>query len=79
VEAKVGDVIHFVTDGVTQHNVNFPAADNPAGAQIPATASAYLSAGGTYDVPVTMAPGTYKFQCDPHAAMGMKGTLTVTQ
>jgi plastocyanin len=78
VEAKVGDVIHFTTDGVTQHNVDFVAADNPSGAQLPA-ASPYLSAGGTYDVPVTMAAGTYKFQCDPHAAMGMKGTLTVTQ
>jgi plastocyanin len=78
ITAKVGDVLHFTTDGVTQHNVDFPAPDNPAGAQLPAV-SGYLSAGGSHDVPVTMAPGTYHFQCDPHAPMGMKGVLTVTQ
>ncbi|MDB4948611.1 MAG: blue-copper protein [Gemmatimonadetes bacterium] len=78
ITAKVGDVLHFTTDGVTQHNVDFPAADNPAGVQLPAP-SAYLAAGGSYDVPVTMAAGTYHFQCDPHAPMGMKGVLTVTQ
>jgi plastocyanin len=76
ITAKQGDVLHFVTDGVTQHNVDFIATDNPAGAQLPPP-SPYLAAGQTHDVPITMAPGTYHFQCDPHAPMGMKGTLTV--
>ena len=76
ITAHQGDVIHFVTDGVTQHNVDFPAAENPSGAQLPQV-SPYLAAGQTHDVQVSMAPGTYHFQCDPHAAMGMKGTLTV--
>jgi plastocyanin len=76
ITAHPGDVLHFVTDGVTQHNVDFLATDNPAGAQLPQV-SGYLSAGQSHDVQVTMAPGTYHFQCDPHAAMGMKGTLTV--
>jgi len=26
---------------------------------------------------VHLAPGTYYFQCDPHAALGMKGHLIV--
>jgi plastocyanin len=33
--------------------------------------------GQSIDVPVTMGVGEYTFQCDPHAMMGMKGTLTV--
>ena len=27
---------------------------------------------------VTLKKGTYTYQCDPHAAMGMKGTIKVT-
>jgi plastocyanin len=26
---------------------------------------------------VTFAPGSYYFQCDPHAALGMKGRVKV--
>ena len=29
-------------------------------------------------VTVTLEPGTYTYQCDPHAATGMKGTFEVT-
>jgi plastocyanin len=28
---------------------------------------------------VDLPAGDYKFQCDPHAALGMVGTLTVTE
>ena len=28
---------------------------------------------------VRLAPGTYTYQCDPHAAAGMKGTFRVTR
>jgi plastocyanin len=28
---------------------------------------------------VTLKPGTYTYQCDPHAAAGMKGTFRVTR
>jgi len=31
----------------------------------------------TYDLPVSLAPGRYYFQCDPHALLGMKGHLNV--
>ena len=33
---------------------------------------------GEKSVTVTLQPGTYTFQCDPHAAGGMKGTFTVS-
>ena len=33
---------------------------------------------GTQKWSVTLAPGTYRYQCDPHATM-MKGALTVTE
>lgn len=74
---KKGDRIHFVTDGGAQHNVSFPAAENPAGAALPPVGPYLTSPGQTYDMDVTMDPGTYTFQCDPHAAMGMKGKLIV--
>lgn len=33
---------------------------------------------GTFTVMVTLRPGTYTYQCDPHADQGMKGTFRVT-
>jgi plastocyanin len=33
---------------------------------------------GEKTVTVTLQPGTYTYQCDPHAASGMKGTFEVT-
>ena len=33
--------------------------------------------GQTLDIPVNFAAGKYYFQCDPHAALGMKGHLEV--
>ena len=33
---------------------------------------------GEKSVTVTLEPGTYTYQCDPHVANGMKGTFTVT-
>jgi len=33
--------------------------------------------GQTVDIPVNFEPGKYYFQCDPHAALGMKGHLEV--
>jgi plastocyanin len=76
VTAKPGDVLHFVTDGATAHNVNFSAV-NPGVTGMPAPSTYLLTADQAVDVPVTFAPGTYNFQCDPHVATGMKGVLTV--
>lgn len=33
---------------------------------------------GTKTVTITLKKGTYTFQCDPHAAAGMKGTFKVS-
>lgn len=78
VTANPGDVLRFVNvDNV--HNVSFPAAKNPGASNLPA-ASAYLTTpGAAYEMQVGLAPGDYTFQCDPHVAMGMVGTLTVEE
>ena len=34
---------------------------------------------GTQTWKVTFKPGTYTYQCDPHASAGMKGTFKVTK
>ena len=33
---------------------------------------------GTKTLTITLRKGTYTYQCDPHAALGMKATFTVT-
>lgn len=79
VTAKPGDIVRFVNvDNV--HNVSFPADKNAgvAGA-LPAPSPYMATPGQTYDLKVELQPGTYTFQCDPHAAMGMVGQLTVAQ
>ena len=76
ITVKKGDVIHFVSEGNVVHNVSFPADQNAGAANLPAP-SQFLTNGQTYDLQVTMDPGTYNYQCDPHAAMGMKGAITV--
>lgn len=78
ITAKRGDVLRFsLVSGV--HNVSFPADQASSGAGLP-QAGAYLQLPGqTYDVTVAMEPGEYGFQCDPHAALGMIGTLEVVE
>lgn len=75
---KQGDVIRFVNvSSGAAHNANFNVPENAGKANLPA-ATAYLTTEGqTADVTVSMDPGTYPYQCDPHAMMGMKGTITV--
>jgi plastocyanin len=33
--------------------------------------------GQTYDLKVALEPGVYYFQCDPHAALGVKGRVKI--
>ena len=74
---KKGNTVRFVTDGAAPHNVNFQMQDNEGKPGLPGP-SPYLSAAGqTYDFTVGMDPGTYRYQCDPHAATGMVAQLTV--
>jgi plastocyanin len=78
INASQGDVIRFVqADGVAAHNVQFPAQRNPAGAQLPPPSRYTTQAGETIEIPVTMEPGSYAFECLPHATTGMVGTLNV--
>lgn len=78
VTAKRGDVLRFkLESGV--HNVEFPAAQNPAGVALP-DVSPYLQAPGqTWDYTVDLPVGEYTYQCTPHAALGMIGKLIVTE
>lgn len=77
--AQPGDTIRFVEGAPVLHNVRFT--KQAPGAKLGGAAvGPYLSTKGqTYDLVVDkrFAMGTYEFVCDPHAAIGMKGTLIV--
>jgi plastocyanin len=76
VRAKAGDILRItLVSGV--HNASFPVAGNPAGVTLPPMGDMLQLPGQTYDIPVTLPAGTYHFQCDPHAALGMVGELEV--
>jgi plastocyanin len=78
VTVKKGDTVRFITDGKTVHNASFTPAENPGKSNLPPSPGPYLTTPNqNWDLVVTMDPGTYTYVCDPHAAMGMKGTLTV--
>ena len=71
-----GDVLRFILkSGV--HNVHFLADSNPGKNNLPAASDMLQLPDQTLDIPVNFEPGTYYFQCDPHAALGMKGHLKV--
>lgn len=76
IEVHPGDVIRYkLVMGV--HNVHFLPDSNKIKTGLPPASDMLQLPGQTYDLVVTMAPGEYYFQCDPHAALGMKGTLEV--
>ena len=76
IEAHPGDVIRYkLVMGV--HNVHFLPDSNKIKTGLPPASDMLQLPGQTYDLVVTMAPGEYYFQCDPHAALGMKGALEV--
>lgn len=76
ITAHEGDVLRF-TLGMGVHNVNFLPDSNTVKSGLPAASPMLQLPGQTYDIKVTMQEGKYYFQCDPHAALGMKGWLTV--
>jgi len=76
IEAHHGDVIRF-TLSLGVHNVDFLPDSNPGAQGLPAPSDMLQLAGQTYDVKVTFPKGHYYFQCDPHAALGMRGHLEV--
>ncbi len=76
IHAEIGDVLRFtVVSGV--HNVNFLPDSNPGKAGLPLQRDMLQLPGQTLDFPVTFAEGSYYFQCDPHALLGMIGRLHV--
>jgi plastocyanin len=76
ITARKGDVIRY-TLKVGVHNVDFYPDSNAVKMGLPATSEMLQLPGQTHDMLVTMEPGTYYFHCDPHAALGMKGHVTV--
>jgi plastocyanin len=77
--AGAGDTVRFIQSGAMPHNVDFKAV--PAGTNLGAakTGPFLTKAGETYDLVIDgrFAAGIHQFNCMPHEALGMKGTLTV--
>ena len=76
IEAHQGDLIRF-TLKVGVHNVNFLPDSNSIKTGLPPASEMLQLPGQTYDFVVNLQKGDYYFQCDPHAALGMKGKLEV--
>lgn len=75
---KQGDVVRFVmADAQSAHNVYFDPSQNPAGAALPAPSPYLTQAGESWEMTADMAAGSYDYICQPHAAMGMTGQITV--
>ena len=76
ITAHPGDVLRLVlVSGM--HNFHIPADIDPGTAGLPGPTPLLQTPGQTLDVPVNLPAGEYAFQCDPHVAFGMVGTLTV--
>jgi plastocyanin len=78
IEAKQGDVVRFIMK-VGVHNVHFLPDSNTIKTGLPPASDMLQLPDQTYDLPVNLAEGKYYFQCDPHAALGMKGHLKVDE
>jgi plastocyanin len=76
IEAHPGDVLRYVLKAGV-HNVHFLPDSNTIKTGLPAASDMLQLPEQTYDLIVSMQPGHYYFQCDPHAALGMKGKLEV--
>ncbi len=75
-EVHRGDVVRFtLKSGV--HNVHFLPDSNAGKSNLPPASDMLQLPDQTFDVPVNFAEGTYYFQCDPHAALGMSGHMKV--
>lgn len=74
--ARPGDTLRLV-NGVGSHDLDFPADSNPRGVTLPAPTALAERPGDSTDLVVTLRPGSYFFQCDPHARLGMIGHLRV--
>jgi plastocyanin len=76
VEVERGDIVRFVLkSGV--HNVNFLPDSNPGAKNLPPASEMLQLPEQTFEVLVSMDPGSYYYQCDPHALLGMVGRIKV--
>jgi plastocyanin len=76
IEAHAGDVLRFkVVVGV--HNANFLPDSNAGKAGLPPASPLLQLPGQTWDVKLAFGKGNFYFQCDPHAALGMRGSVKV--
>jgi plastocyanin len=77
--AQRGDTVRFIEAAGVMHNVHFT--KQAPGAKLGGAATGpYLTTKGqTYDLVIDarFAAGRYEFVCEPHEAIGMKGTLVV--
>ena len=86
---KVGDTVKWINWSGGPHNVSFYPDSIPAGAadelnadmpnkMAPLNGPLISDSLGVYQVTfANVPPGTYKYYCIPHQAMGMKGTLVI--
>ena len=77
-EAREGDIIRFTVD-VGVHNANFLPDSNPGRQGLPPASPLLQLPGQTHDVAMDFGTGEFYFQCDPHAALGMRGHVTVVK
>lgn len=81
IQVRRGDVVRFVQSGSMPHNVEFLRNTAPAGVDLGSRwVGSYLTARGeTYEIEIDgrFEDGGYDFLCSPHAALGMKGRITV--
>lgn len=73
-----GDTVRFLQVAETPHDVRFT--KTPPGAKIGVSTSPMLVARGDkfeLVIDARFPTGVYAFVCDPHEALGMKGTFTV--
>jgi plastocyanin len=87
IEIKQGDGVKFIMVSGGPHNVAF--LDTPAAAQAQLSANMptqmkeltspmMMTPNETYTISFGNVPaGTYNYHCEPHAAMGMKGSIKV--
>lgn len=91
ITAKAGDGIKFIVESMGPHNVAFDAAKIPADSKAQLDANFGTDRMGELSGGLKMNPGEafilslgglkagkYEFNCTPHLAMNMKGTLTIT-
>ncbi len=74
-----GDTLRFVQADVVPHNVEFKKTPDKANLGEARMGRFLTTKGETYDLVIDsrFSPGTYKYVCTPHIAMGMKASFTV--